>query len=71
MTEAVVCPLCVQWRCEKCKSQDWPDCCDHTTECEPFWPGGAVAQLTQNETCDYCAEAVRLMEEDHRRGRPT
>lgn len=53
-----VCPLCVQWRCSQCKSQDWPVCCEWTTEAEPFWPDGTVATITQQNYCDRCAQAL-------------
>ncbi len=58
---SAACPLCVQWRCSACKSDDWPMCCDEAvTEptAEPYWPDGSVAVLTQQEYCDRCAQAV-------------
>jgi hypothetical protein len=65
----MTCPLCVQWRCSVCKSADWPDCCDWTTEAEPYWPDGTVAVITQSEWCDRCAQAVADYEAEHKQGR--
>jgi hypothetical protein len=66
--DLIVCPLCVQWRCERCKSHDWPDCCDWQTEAEPYWPDGSVATLTQNDYCEPCATALAQYEQDVSRG---
>lgn len=66
----VVCAYCVQWRCAGCKSHEWPDCCDHTTDAEPYWPDGTVATITTNEPCPPCAETLAQYEQD-RAGDPT
>jgi hypothetical protein len=58
-TARVTCPLCVQWRCSVCKSDDWPNCaelrcsvcksddwpncCGWTTGAEPDCRGAAIA----------------------------
>jgi hypothetical protein len=65
MTERIVCPLCVQLRCERCKSDDWPECCAWTTDPEPYWPDGSVAVITQDEYCATCQEALDGYEADH------
>lgn len=61
-----VCVLCVQWRCAGCKSHDWPDCCEWTTDAEPYWPDGSVAVITSQEYCEPCAAALAAYEEGHR-----
>lgn len=60
MGGTIVCPLCVQWRCSSCRSNEWPNCCDkaYEVEVEPYWPNGAVATLTQHHYCDRCAQAL-------------
>lgn len=65
----VTCPLCVQWRCAKCKSDLWPQCCGGgwtDADSEPYWPDGTVAELTQNEWCDFCTRAVSQMYKEPR-----
>lgn len=60
MAKQAVCPLCVQWRCSKCKSFDWPNCCDDGwfVEPEPYWPDGTVAVITMKEYCERCQKAM-------------
>lgn len=62
----VVCPLCVQWRCAACKSDDWPGCCDADEGAEPYWPDGSTATLTQKDWCARCAQAVADYQADVR-----
>lgn len=64
----VVCPLCVQWRCAACKSDDWPMCCDKAYDndgSEPYRPDGSVAVLTQDEYCESCQQAMDQYQQLH------
>jgi hypothetical protein len=64
----VVCPLCVQWRCAVCKSNERPECCTpETHDFEPYWPDGTLAVLTQDEYCATCALAMEdyLAQSEH------
>lgn len=56
----MTCPLCVQWRCAECKSNEWPNCCEKAYEvsAEPYWPDGSVAVITQQEYCESCQQAL-------------
>lgn len=62
----VVCPLCVQWRCAVCKSDDWPECHGYDTESEAYWPDGSVATITQQGYCERCAQSVADYEAEHK-----
>jgi hypothetical protein len=64
---AIVCPLCVQWRCSQCKSDHWPECCNFETDAEPFWPDGTVATITQDDYCRTCRDALNEYERDKER----
>jgi hypothetical protein len=66
-----ICPLCVQYRCTKCK-RDFNDSdhfykkCHDLDDYEPYWPDGTIAVLTQDEICRSCNQAVADMIEAHR-----
>jgi hypothetical protein len=66
----IVCPYCVQYRCAVCKSTQWPDCEHWDAGCEPYWPDGSVAVLTQNTPCEPC-QAMLLDYERDRSGDPS
>lgn len=61
----MTCPLCVQWRCHMCHSTDWPECCEWTTDSEPYWPDGTVAVITQDDYCDTCTQALDDLRTEH------
>jgi hypothetical protein len=63
----IVCPLCVQWRCKVCKSDEWPMCCEpYGADSEPYWPDGSVAVLTQDNYCERCDQAMADYFEAHK-----
>lgn len=61
------CSLCVQWRCERCKSDDWPNCCDWMTEAEPYLPDGSVVPAIFRNLHDECNQAVLDYQDECRR----
>lgn len=66
----VVCPYCVQYRCVHCKQDQCPESCPGwpmSGEYEPYWPDGSVAEITMQEPCERCAQALADYAEECRR----